>query len=357
MMAIRRPESARPAGRRRWPGRRRRHLRGRRAAGRPGGVRRLLLRPPEVLRLRRRAVGGPALARRASSGSATIAATGRWVPASLDLTIALDNSRLDQTYNTPALATLFLLRRPGPVVQRQRRPGVLHRPQRPLGRDPLHVGRASRLRHPVRRSRDQDRSHVIGTIDFDDSIDAAQVAKVLRANGIVDTEPYRKLGRNQLRIAMFPAIDPEDVAALCGCITHVVGALGPVAADAPATRPVGSRVASRPCRRPHASSADAAPPDRPRHGRRSALPLLLGACAGSAPSDGSTTTTRAAGPPARQLGLLASSSPPRSRPTLGTATCRRPGVQNTTAATVCTYPADRHRPPARRRADRLPGAT
>jgi len=73
--------------------------------------------------------------------------------------------------------------------------------------------------------REQDRSHVIGTIDFDDSIDAAQVAAILRANGIVDTEPYRKLGRNQLRIAMFPAIDPEDVAALCGCITHVVGAL------------------------------------------------------------------------------------------------------------------------------------
>ena len=73
--------------------------------------------------------------------------------------------------------------------------------------------------------REQDRSHVIGTIDLDDSIDAAQVAKTLRANGIVDTEPYRKLGRNQLRIAMFPAIDPEDIAALCACITHVIGAL------------------------------------------------------------------------------------------------------------------------------------
>jgi phosphoserine aminotransferase len=73
--------------------------------------------------------------------------------------------------------------------------------------------------------RTQDRSHVVGTIDFVDVVDAAAVAKVLRANGIVDTEPYRKLGRNQLRIAMFPAIEPDDVAALCGCINHVVGAL------------------------------------------------------------------------------------------------------------------------------------
>jgi phosphoserine aminotransferase len=70
-----------------------------------------------------------------------------------------------------------------------------------------------------------ERSHVVGTIDFVDAVDAAKVAKVLRANGIVDTEPYRKLGRNQLRIAMFPAIEPDDVAALCGCINYVVGAL------------------------------------------------------------------------------------------------------------------------------------
>jgi phosphoserine aminotransferase len=67
-----------------------------------------------------------------------------------------------------------------------------------------------------------DRSLVIGTIDFDESIDATQIAKTLRANGIVDTEPYRKLGRNQLRIAMYPAIDPSDVEALTGCIDYVV---------------------------------------------------------------------------------------------------------------------------------------
>jgi len=70
-----------------------------------------------------------------------------------------------------------------------------------------------------------DRSLVIGTIDFDESIDAAAIAKVLRANGIVDTEPYRKLGRNQLRVAMFPAVDPDDVEALTACIDHVVAAL------------------------------------------------------------------------------------------------------------------------------------
>ena len=70
-----------------------------------------------------------------------------------------------------------------------------------------------------------ERSHVVGTIDLVDAVDAPAVAKVLRANGIVDTEPYRKLGRNQLRIAMFPAIEPDDVAALCACVNYVVGAL------------------------------------------------------------------------------------------------------------------------------------
>ena len=154
----------------------------------------------------------------------SIAATGRWVPASMDLTIALDNSRLDQTYNTPALATIFLF---DDQVRWFNDNGGLD----------FSVGRTGRSAEILYTwadnsdfaspfvTREQDRSHVIGTIDFDESIDATVVAKVLRANGIVDTEPYRKLGRNQLRIAMFPAIDPEDVAALCACITHVVGAL------------------------------------------------------------------------------------------------------------------------------------
>ena len=155
---------------------------------------------------------------------AEIAASGRWVPASMDLTIALDNSRLDQTYNTPALATLFLFEN---QVRWFNDNGGLG----------FSVGRSDRSAEILYTwaeasdfatpfvAREQDRSHVIGTIDFDDSVDAAQVAAVLRANGIVDTEPYRKLGRNQLRIALFPAIDPEDVASLCGCITYVVGAL------------------------------------------------------------------------------------------------------------------------------------
>jgi len=155
---------------------------------------------------------------------AAIAASGRWVPASMDLTIALDNSKLDQTYNTPALATIFLMDQ---QVRWFNDNG---------GMD-FSAGRCDRSAEILYTwadasdfaspfvTREQDRSHVIGTIDLDDSIDAATVAAVLRANGVVDTEPYRKLGRNQLRIAMFPAIDPEDIASLCACITHVVGAL------------------------------------------------------------------------------------------------------------------------------------
>ncbi len=153
-----------------------------------------------------------------------IAATDRWVPSFLDLKIALDNSRLDQTYNTPALVTLHLF------VQQL---------EWMLGNGGLEwtAARCDRSAEILYTWAEQsgfarpfvenpaDRSHVVGTIDFVDAVDAAAVAKVLRQNGVVDTEPYRKLGRNQLRIAMFPAIDPEDVAALCGCITHIVGAL------------------------------------------------------------------------------------------------------------------------------------
>jgi phosphoserine aminotransferase len=155
-----------------------------------------------------------------------ISATKRWVPASMDLSIALDNSKLDQTYNTPALATIFLFDH---QVRWFNENGGLK----------FSTGRCdqsaeilytwadnSDFATPFVR-REQDRSRVVGTIDFDDAIDAATVAAVLRANGIVDTEPYRKLGRNQLRIAMFPAIDPDDVAALCACINYVVGAIAP----------------------------------------------------------------------------------------------------------------------------------
>jgi len=153
-----------------------------------------------------------------------LAGSDRWIPAFFDLKIALDNSRLNQTYNTPALATIHLL---ASQISWMNENGGL---EFTAGRTDASANilytwaESSGFARPfVERS--EDRSHVIGTIDFVDAIDAATIAAVLRANGIVDTEPYRKLGRNQLRIAMFPAIDPEDVATLCAAITHVVGAL------------------------------------------------------------------------------------------------------------------------------------
>ncbi len=153
-----------------------------------------------------------------------IAATKRWVPASLDLAIALDNSTLDQTYNTPALATIFLFE--NQVAWFNDNGGMAFSSGRcDKSSEILYTwAESSDFATPFVR-REQDRSHVVGTIDLDDAIDAATVAAVLRANGIVDTEPYRKLGRNQLRIAMFPAIEPDDVASLCACINYVVGAL------------------------------------------------------------------------------------------------------------------------------------
>jgi phosphoserine aminotransferase len=155
---------------------------------------------------------------------ARIASTSRWVPASMDLTIALDNSKLDQTYNTPALATIFLFDQQ--VAWFNSKGGMAFSSGRcDRSAEILYTwAEASDFATPFVK-RPEDRSHVVGTIDFHDSVDAAAVAAVLRANGIVDTEPYRKLGRNQLRIALFPAIDPDDVAALCSCINHVVGAM------------------------------------------------------------------------------------------------------------------------------------
>ena len=151
-------------------------------------------------------------------------ASGRWTPAFLDLGIALENSRLNQTYNTPALATIHML---ASQIKWFNDNGGM---EFSAGRSDRSAeilyswASASDFATPFVQNPDQ-RSHVIGTIDFDDAIDAAVIAKVLRANGIVDTEPYRKLGRNQLRIAMFPGIDPEDIAALCACINYIVGAL------------------------------------------------------------------------------------------------------------------------------------
>jgi len=150
-----------------------------------------------------------------------IKASGRWVPAVLDLSIAIEQSRLDQTYNTPALATLFML---ADQIDWMNAQGGL---DWAVGRTADSSGRlytwAEKSSYAAPFVADADaRSLVVGTIDFAEGVDAAAIAKVLRANGIVDTEPYRKLGRNQLRIAMFPAVDPDDVEALTGCIDWVV---------------------------------------------------------------------------------------------------------------------------------------
>jgi phosphoserine aminotransferase len=149
-----------------------------------------------------------------------IKASGRWVPAFLDLAIAIEQSRLDQTYNTPALGTLFMLAEQVDWMNAQ---GGL---DWAVGRTAESSGRlypwADKSSYATPFVADTDkRSHVIGTIDFDSSVDASAVAKVLRSNGIVDTEPYRKLGRNQLRIATFPAVDPDDVEALTACIDWI----------------------------------------------------------------------------------------------------------------------------------------
>jgi phosphoserine aminotransferase len=153
-----------------------------------------------------------------------IAATDRWVPAFFDLPTAIDNSRKNQTYNTPALATLFLLAEQTAWLNAQG--GLSWAVERTTDSSGRLYNWAEKTAYTTPYVTDPDaRSLVVGTIDFDEGVDAAAVAKVLRANGIVDTEPYRKLGRNQLRVAMFPAVDPADVEALTGCVDHVVSRL------------------------------------------------------------------------------------------------------------------------------------
>jgi phosphoserine aminotransferase len=150
-----------------------------------------------------------------------IAASGRWIPPSISLAIALENSRLDQTYNTPALATLFL---------------VAHQLDWLLGHGGLEwaASRCDRSAEIVYGwaedhahatpfvAKPDERSRVTATIDFEEPIDAGWLAAQLRANGIVDTESYRKLGRNQLRIAMFPNIEPDDLAVLTRAIDYLI---------------------------------------------------------------------------------------------------------------------------------------
>jgi phosphoserine aminotransferase len=150
-----------------------------------------------------------------------LAATDRWIPEFLSLATALDNSRKDQTYNTPAVATLFLL---ADQIEWMLGNGGLDWCVQRTRASSGHLygwAEASSFATPFVAD-EAKRSLVVGTIDFDDTVDAAAVAATLRANGIVDTEPYRKLGRNQLRIGMFPAIEPDDVRALTACIDWVV---------------------------------------------------------------------------------------------------------------------------------------
>jgi phosphoserine aminotransferase len=156
--------------------------------------------------------------------AAKIKASGRWIPAFFDLEIAIENSRLDQTYNTPALVTLMLL---AEQIEWMNSNGGLS----------FAAGRSEKSSNTLYSWAEKTsfttpfvtdpsmRSKVVGTINFDDAIDATKISAALRENGIVDTEPYRKLGKNQLRVGMFPAVDPSDVEALTKCIDYVVTAL------------------------------------------------------------------------------------------------------------------------------------
>ncbi len=153
--------------------------------------------------------------------AARVHASGRHIPEFFSLPTAIDNSLKNQTYNTPALATLFLLDDQLKWINTQ---GGLDWSTRRTAASAANLyGWAEESKYATPFVTDAaKRSQVIGTIDFSDEIDATAVAKALRANGIVDTEPYRKLGRNQLRVAMFPAIDPADVQALTACVDYVI---------------------------------------------------------------------------------------------------------------------------------------
>ena len=157
---------------------------------------------------------------------AQIAASGRWIPDFFDLPTAIDNSRKDQTYNTPAVATLALLA--DQVEWLNGHGGMAWATGRTADSSSRLYGWAERSPYATPFVTEPSaRSQVVGTINLDaGQVDAAAVAKVLRANGIVDVEPYRKLGQNQLRVAMFPAVEPDDVEALTRCIDHVVERIG-----------------------------------------------------------------------------------------------------------------------------------
>lgn len=151
-----------------------------------------------------------------------IAASGRFIPDFLSLKTAIDNSRLQQTYNTPAVATLFLLA--SQVDWLLDRGGLQWATARTAESSAILYSWAERAAFATPFVADPlQRSQVVGTIDFEDSVDAKALSATLRAGGIVDTDAYRKLGRNQLRIGMFPAVEPADVQALTACIDYAVG--------------------------------------------------------------------------------------------------------------------------------------
>jgi phosphoserine aminotransferase len=150
-----------------------------------------------------------------------IAASGRWVPEFLSLPIAIDNSSKNQTYNTPAIGTLLMFA--DQLEWMLGNGGLDWAVKRTADSSQRLYGWAEASQYATPFVTEAElRSQVVGTVDFSDDVDAAAVAKTLRANGIVDTEPYRKLGRNQLRIGMFPAVNPDDVSALTACVDWVV---------------------------------------------------------------------------------------------------------------------------------------
>ena len=153
-----------------------------------------------------------------------VKASGRYIPAFLDLMTAIENSRLDQTYNTPALATILMMNEQ--IKWFNSNGGLDWCVSRTKESSDAIYEWALASEHATPFVADPaKRSQVVATVDFDESIDAEVVAKVLRANGVVDTEPYRKLGRNQLRISVFPAVEPSDVRQLLKCIDFVIAQL------------------------------------------------------------------------------------------------------------------------------------
>ena len=157
--------------------------------------------------------------------AAEIGGSGRYIPEFLSLQVAIDNSAKQQTYNTPSVATLLLLA--GQLDWMLAQGGLDWTVARTADSSSRLYTWAEKSPYATPFVTDPaQRSQVVGTIDFADTVDAAAVAAALRANGIVDTEPYRKLGHNQLRIAMFPAVDPADVEALTACVDYVVERLG-----------------------------------------------------------------------------------------------------------------------------------